>query len=67
MATANGRIEFEKILKIGGQDALTIFKQKYCGTDVQGMTMEGSRAPFKDEDQMYASQFLHVRSNCIMS
>ena len=63
LATVNGRRAFENILEGEGKKFLDKFKEGFCGKTFQGPSMEGSRAPFKDEDQMYALQFLHVRSH----
>jgi hypothetical protein len=65
LATEGGKAAMEKEMeKDEARKALDDFKKAKCGKATQGDTMEGSRAPFKDEDQMYVYQFLHSGKIC---
>jgi len=65
LATTNGKEAMDtEMEKHGARKILDAFKDKKCGTEVQGKTIEGSRAPFKDEDQLYVYQFLHSGKIC---
>jgi hypothetical protein len=65
LATEDGKIAMDtEMNEEGAREILDAFKKEKCGTEVQGKTIEGSRAPFKDEDQLYVYQFLHSGKIC---
>jgi ArsR family metal-binding transcriptional regulator len=65
LATEDGKIAMDtEMNEEGAREILDAFKDQKCGTKVQGKTIEGSRAPFKDEDQLYVYQFLHSGKIC---
>jgi hypothetical protein len=65
LATVDGKKAMDTEMdKHGARATLNAFKNEKCGTEVQGKTIEGSRAPFKDEDQLYVYQFLHSGKIC---